>query len=259
MNGYSTGTGQTQSFSEIAFAFRITPQIAATGIAFAVVMGVGRAGCCPRCARPGCRSRPRCGSPRLLRHRDRGLRGPAAASRARRGWPAWSPSRRRRGREARPAAFGHRKNAAAPSDGEHDGAAEHDPPLRRAVDAARGEGGRRWRWRHGTLPPPRARRAAARRRARGGCSPAWPDARAGAARGRSRWSWPGPRGTWPPSRGRSPRPRPPRRAPSSRASSRGSGSWSRPAPSARPPPPSWRAASARSTRRRARPRRAAGR
>ena len=40
MNGYSTGTGQTVSFSEIAFAFRITPLIAATGVAFAVVMGL---------------------------------------------------------------------------------------------------------------------------------------------------------------------------------------------------------------------------
>ena len=40
MNGYSTGTGQTQSFSEIAFAFRITPQIVAVGMAFAVLMGV---------------------------------------------------------------------------------------------------------------------------------------------------------------------------------------------------------------------------
>jgi putative ABC transport system permease protein len=40
MNGYSTGTGQTQSFSEIAFAFRVTPQIAAFAIAFAVVMGL---------------------------------------------------------------------------------------------------------------------------------------------------------------------------------------------------------------------------
>ena len=40
MNGYSTGTGQTQSFSEIAFAFRVTPQIAALGIAFAIVMGL---------------------------------------------------------------------------------------------------------------------------------------------------------------------------------------------------------------------------
>jgi putative ABC transport system permease protein len=40
MNGFSTGTGQTQSFSEIAFAFRITPQILATSMLFAVLMGV---------------------------------------------------------------------------------------------------------------------------------------------------------------------------------------------------------------------------
>jgi putative ABC transport system permease protein len=40
MNGFSTGTGQTQSFSEIAFAFRITPQIVLTGMVLAVVMGV---------------------------------------------------------------------------------------------------------------------------------------------------------------------------------------------------------------------------
>jgi putative ABC transport system permease protein len=39
MNGFSTGTGQTQSFSEIAFNFRITPPIVLTGMAFAVVMG----------------------------------------------------------------------------------------------------------------------------------------------------------------------------------------------------------------------------
>jgi len=40
MNGFSTGTGQTQSFSEIAFAFRITPGIVMTWMAFAVAMGV---------------------------------------------------------------------------------------------------------------------------------------------------------------------------------------------------------------------------
>jgi ABC-type lipoprotein release transport system permease subunit len=40
MNGFSTGTGQTQSFSEIAFAFRITPAIVGTGLAFALVMGI---------------------------------------------------------------------------------------------------------------------------------------------------------------------------------------------------------------------------
>ena len=40
MNGFSTGTGQTQSFSEIAFNFRITPDIVMTSMAFAVVMGL---------------------------------------------------------------------------------------------------------------------------------------------------------------------------------------------------------------------------
>jgi putative ABC transport system permease protein len=40
MNGFSTGTGQTQSFSEIAFAFRITPEIVVTGLVFALVMGI---------------------------------------------------------------------------------------------------------------------------------------------------------------------------------------------------------------------------
>ncbi len=39
MNGYTAGTGQTQSFSEMAFAFRITPPVLIFGIAFAVVMG----------------------------------------------------------------------------------------------------------------------------------------------------------------------------------------------------------------------------
>lgn len=40
VNGYSTGSGQTQSFSEIAFSLRMTPGIVATGMAFAVAMGV---------------------------------------------------------------------------------------------------------------------------------------------------------------------------------------------------------------------------
>lgn len=40
MNGFSTGTGQTQSFSEIAFAFRITPAILMSGLAFAAFMGL---------------------------------------------------------------------------------------------------------------------------------------------------------------------------------------------------------------------------
>ncbi len=40
MNGFSTGTGQTQSFSEIAFAFAITPSIVGWGMLFALLMGL---------------------------------------------------------------------------------------------------------------------------------------------------------------------------------------------------------------------------
>jgi len=40
INGLSTGTGQTDSFSEIAFAFQVTPQIMAWGLGFAVAMGL---------------------------------------------------------------------------------------------------------------------------------------------------------------------------------------------------------------------------
>jgi putative ABC transport system permease protein len=40
MQGFTTGTGQTQSFSELAFAFRITPAIIMTGMIFAVLMGI---------------------------------------------------------------------------------------------------------------------------------------------------------------------------------------------------------------------------
>jgi putative ABC transport system permease protein len=39
MNGYTAGTGQTQSFSELAFAFKITPAIVLVGLIFAVLMG----------------------------------------------------------------------------------------------------------------------------------------------------------------------------------------------------------------------------
>ncbi|MGA2902859.1 MAG: FtsX-like permease family protein [Candidatus Korobacteraceae bacterium] len=39
MNGYTAGTGQTQSFSEIAFAFKITPPVLIFGIVFAILMG----------------------------------------------------------------------------------------------------------------------------------------------------------------------------------------------------------------------------
>ncbi len=40
MNGYTAGTGQTQSFSELAFAFKITPQVLIFGLVFAVLMGL---------------------------------------------------------------------------------------------------------------------------------------------------------------------------------------------------------------------------
>jgi putative ABC transport system permease protein len=40
MNGFSTGTGQTDSFSEIAFAFQITPHIVGLGLGFSLVMGL---------------------------------------------------------------------------------------------------------------------------------------------------------------------------------------------------------------------------
>jgi putative ABC transport system permease protein len=40
MNGFSTGTAQTQSFSEVAFSFRLTPQILITGMVFAGLMGL---------------------------------------------------------------------------------------------------------------------------------------------------------------------------------------------------------------------------
>ncbi|HPC83086.1 MAG TPA: ABC transporter permease [Thermoanaerobaculaceae bacterium] len=40
LNGFTTGTLNWQTFSHLAFAFRITPDIMAMGIAFAVVMGL---------------------------------------------------------------------------------------------------------------------------------------------------------------------------------------------------------------------------
>jgi putative ABC transport system permease protein len=40
VNGYTTSTSNLQSFSEVAFAFRITPQIIASSLTFALVMGV---------------------------------------------------------------------------------------------------------------------------------------------------------------------------------------------------------------------------
>jgi putative ABC transport system permease protein len=39
LNGFVTSTTNFESFSEIAFAFRITPQLLLYGMAFSVVMG----------------------------------------------------------------------------------------------------------------------------------------------------------------------------------------------------------------------------
>ena len=39
INGFTTASGQTPSFSEVAFAFQITPNILAYGLAFATIMG----------------------------------------------------------------------------------------------------------------------------------------------------------------------------------------------------------------------------
>ena len=39
INGFSTASGQTPSFSEVAFAFQITPNILAWGLVFATIMG----------------------------------------------------------------------------------------------------------------------------------------------------------------------------------------------------------------------------
>ena len=40
MNGFSTGTAQTQSFREVAFSFQLTPAILITGMVFAALMGL---------------------------------------------------------------------------------------------------------------------------------------------------------------------------------------------------------------------------
>jgi putative ABC transport system permease protein len=40
INGLTTASGQTPSFSEVAFAFQVTPDILVRGLAFAAVMGL---------------------------------------------------------------------------------------------------------------------------------------------------------------------------------------------------------------------------
>jgi len=38
-NGYQTSTMNFQTFSQVAFAFRVTPELLATGLFYALVMG----------------------------------------------------------------------------------------------------------------------------------------------------------------------------------------------------------------------------
>jgi putative ABC transport system permease protein len=40
INGFSTASGQTPSFSEVAFAFQVTPDILIRGLVFATIMGL---------------------------------------------------------------------------------------------------------------------------------------------------------------------------------------------------------------------------
>jgi ABC-type antimicrobial peptide transport system permease subunit len=40
MNGFQTGIGNWVTFSEMVFEFRVTPQVCALGVAFALLMGV---------------------------------------------------------------------------------------------------------------------------------------------------------------------------------------------------------------------------
>jgi putative ABC transport system permease protein len=40
MNGFTTASGQTASFSEVAFAFRVTPDLMIRGLIFAAIMGL---------------------------------------------------------------------------------------------------------------------------------------------------------------------------------------------------------------------------
>ena len=60
-NGYQTATINWQTFSQVAFAFAVTPALLVQGIVWAVVMGFF-GGSSPPSGRRGCRWRRRCGS-----------------------------------------------------------------------------------------------------------------------------------------------------------------------------------------------------
>jgi putative ABC transport system permease protein len=55
INGVVTSTTNWASFSEIAFAFRVTPQLLLSGLVFAVVMGVVGGASSPPAEPRGCR------------------------------------------------------------------------------------------------------------------------------------------------------------------------------------------------------------
>jgi putative ABC transport system permease protein len=40
LNGFTTGTMNMQTFSHLAFAFKVTPPLLAIGIVFALLMGI---------------------------------------------------------------------------------------------------------------------------------------------------------------------------------------------------------------------------
>ena len=57
INGFSTASGQTPSFSEVAFAFQVTPDILESGIVFAMLMGL-IGGLLPAVRAASCRTAP---------------------------------------------------------------------------------------------------------------------------------------------------------------------------------------------------------
>ena len=61
-NGYQTSTMNFQTFSQVAFAFRVTPGLLGHGPVLRARDGLHRRSVSGACVRPACRSRPRSGS-----------------------------------------------------------------------------------------------------------------------------------------------------------------------------------------------------
>ena len=55
-DGYQTSTMNFQSFSQVAFAFAVTPKLLGTAIMYAMFMGLVGRHCCPPSAPPDCPS-----------------------------------------------------------------------------------------------------------------------------------------------------------------------------------------------------------